>query len=395
MSQRLRLSLVLTTVVLALLWTGVSARAQGGELLVQVLNGATGQPVAGQPVTLHTFAGMEAQSTKEGSTDADGRFRFSVSLAADRTFGVTAEYNGVSYASDLLTPQGEETELTALVQVYETTSDDAAIEIARSHLLVEFGDGVLRVGELYIMSNTGDRTYVGDASGRTLAFSLPEGATDIQVDNQAGPTDRFTLEATTLWDTAPLPPGDSLGQHLIGYTLPYTPEGTTLTRRYPYPMAQVNLLVSDAGVEVASDELSFAGAMGGQQQYLNWRGGALAAGQSWSATLRGQPQGAAAAAAVPSPASPQGTFSLEAALAAGLIMGMAPLVYLGTRRRRPSADPLALPADAQPLAQALADLDDAHAAGQVDQAAYERQRQALMARLRNALATRPNDGRGA
>ncbi|MGC8837948.1 MAG: hypothetical protein ACP5UM_05975, partial [Anaerolineae bacterium] len=265
------LALLLGTV--APVWAGE------GRIGGRVENLTTGQPVEGVAVVLHAFSEMKEEEAGQAVTGPNGAFQFSVAYDAGKVFWVSTEYRGVRYTSDLLRLTDEQPEATTLLQVYETTASPDEIRIARGHFIVEFAEGAVHVAELYVISNKGQETFVGDAQGRTLQFLLPPGAMDVAVDD-APPGGQFVREGDILWDTAPVPPGEAIAQHIVDYLLPYDPEkGLDLTRSYAYPVVQVNLMVPQVGVDVESD-LEFTGTVGAERTYLVWRGTSLAPGEA-------------------------------------------------------------------------------------------------------------------
>jgi len=357
--------------------------ADEGRIAGSVQNGTTGQPAAGLTVVLHVFSGMTEQEPMTAVTGPEGAFEFAVPLDEGSAYWLTTTHEGVPYATDLLRPPLDQPEITVTLQVYDATPDPSAIQIERGHLIVDFGPGELRVAELYVMSNLGQRTFVGDESARTLQFLLPDGAMGVQV-GESAPGDRFVVDGGAVWDTAPLLPGRSVAQHVVTYRLPYDPgEELELVREYAYPVAQLNLLVPQVGVDVTCDDLQFAGTIGSELVFLNWRGESLAQGDTWSVHFRGEPSGGADEPAAPIP-GPAGRVPLWVGMGIALLAVLTPLVYLALRRRRA---PSAVGQDR--LLDDIARLDAAYEAGELDEAAYRREREERKAELIQLLRQAP------
>ncbi|MGQ9567940.1 MAG: hypothetical protein ACUVWW_07790 [Anaerolineae bacterium] len=361
---------------LVLLSVASPAWAGEGRIGGRVELGASGKPVEGATVVLHAFREMKEEEVGRTVTGADGAFQFSVAYDAGKVFWVSTEYQGIRYTSDLLRLTDEQPEATAVLQVYEATANPEHIRIARGHFIVEFAEGAVHVAELYVVGNEGLATYVGDEQGRTLQFLLPPGATDVTVDD-APPSSRFVREGDVLWDTAPVLPGESVAQHLVDYVLPYDPDqGLEIVRSYAYPVAQVNLMVPQVGVDVESD-LEFTGTVGAERTYLVWRGASLAPGQTWTARFRGRPQvgtaGEPAATLVPE-RRPLVAFGGLAflVLAAFLVLGL----RTGGKARE----------DPERLLEAIARLDEAYEDGELDEATYRERRAALKEALVRQVA---------
>ncbi len=293
------------TIILVLVFclAPVHALAQGqGVIEGQVVNGtANGGSVEGLTVTLRVFASMEEQPSQMATTDAEGRFRFDdLSTEADHSYVLLLNYGGVDYGSDLLTFSEGEMTLSVPLQVYEPIESDEAISIERAHIFVDFEEGNLLVGELYFFSNGSDRIYIGAeevAEGQngatglrgTLSLSLPTGATGLAVDGgELG--QRFFETDEGFVDTWFLPPGQSSGQLMFRYALPYDPSGYDLVRDISYPLKALNVLVADVGVDVTSDQLIPEGTRGMQgQSYLNLSGQNLSKGERLTLHFSGSP----------------------------------------------------------------------------------------------------------
>jgi hypothetical protein len=304
--------------VLALCLAPVQTLAQGqGVIEGQVVNGtANGGAVEGLTVTLHVFAGMEEQTPQTTTTDAKGRFRFEgLSTEANHGCALLLNYQGVDYGSGLLTFSEGETTLSVPIQVYEPTESDEAVSIEQAHIFVDFREASLVVGEMYIFSNKGDRTYVGVekvAEGRreTLRLSLPTGAEGLAFESgELG--QRFFETADGFVDTWPLLPGQASARLLFSYSLPYDPSGCDLTRDIPYPLKAINVLAADVGVDVTSEQLTLEGPRGIQgQSYLNLSGQNLSKGERLTLHFSGSPdnepmRGGETTPAQPSPAGNQ------------------------------------------------------------------------------------------
>jgi len=383
--------------VLVLTLPAPAALVQGeGVIEAQVLNGTLdGGPVAGLNVTLRAFQGMvEELDAQAAVADVEGRVRFdNLDTSPDVIYLLSATYAGVEYNSQPLSfEETGETILGASLLVYETTQDPAAadIQVERMHLFVEFQDGVMSVGELHIVVNAGDRTFIGLEDPElglrvTLRFVLPEGAQDLRF-QMGDERDRYLLIADGFVDTEAVRPG--AGQQLLyAYTLSYGQADTyELIRPLSYHTANLNVLIPRVGVDVTSEqvELSEIRTLEGQA-YLNLNGQDLAAGEELTIRLSGLQDLARQPATTEAVQSQLDPRWVALGLAAIALLGG--IVYPALRRARqaaPAKEPIAsVAARRARLLQAIADLDDAFEAGQIDEASYRQQRQALK---REALA---------
>ena len=87
---------------------------------------------------------------------------------------------------------------------------------------MEFVDAkTLRVLELYIISNPGNKTVVAAKEGDpVLSFQLPEGATNLQFEDGTS-ADRYITIPDGFGDTVPVRPGSGNYQVMYSYELPY------------------------------------------------------------------------------------------------------------------------------------------------------------------------------
>jgi hypothetical protein len=53
-------------------------------------------------------------------------------------------------------------------------------------VVIDFSQGVAQVAELYILSNSGDRAYVGSVEEGTIRLEVPTGALDFQTGGDPG-----------------------------------------------------------------------------------------------------------------------------------------------------------------------------------------------------------------
>lgn len=348
-----------------------------------VTNATTGQPLSGAAVTLGIFDQSTMLEQRTATTDATGRYAFT-ELPTDPgiAFAARIEYPaGVPYSSDFVSLPAGGTGLDLPIAVYETTTDPGGIRAERVHFIVEFDPtlpGQALVAELLVFSLDGDRTYVGD-SGGVLRFPLPAGATDLAI-NEEELGGRFEATADGFVDLLPLRPGPNVRQILYRYALPYTSGRLDLKRSLPYPAANVNALISDIGQQVTSPQLTSMGKRAAQDSsYFNLLGQNLAAGQEIAMNMTGL--AAAVATTTATAGVNQGLIFLLVGLAAAIAAALVALPMLRRDRRAPT-----VPQSQEHLADALAQLDVAHEAGEVSEAAYRDQRLRLKAQLRDLMS---------
>jgi hypothetical protein len=263
-----------------------SAWAQGsGAIEGQVFDGSgDGGPLQGLPVTLSAFAGPEAESSFETTTDEEGNFRFGGLKTEGYAYQFEVEYAGVQYPSEVMAfPEGENL-ISVPFTVFEATSSDEYLSVQRAHVIFDFEPGIIRVQEVQIFFNAGNATYVGptgEEGETTVQFAMPEGATAVQL--VEGLMECCVVETDTgLASTLPVFPG--VKQFVFTYELHPHARAYDLVRRTVYPTQSLDVLVADIGVDVTADGLS-----GGEEtlslqggDYLHLAGENLSAGEDIS-----------------------------------------------------------------------------------------------------------------
>ncbi len=351
-----------------------------------VVNGTSGAASpAGLEVNLHGFdmigGNLNLAVTLTTTTRADGAFQFEATpYKAGRQFLLTTNYGGVTYSSDVAAFDAGQEALELPLRVYEITSDTANLRVDRFHMFLEFdGNDRVTVGQLYLLSNLGDRTIASSEGGKTFELALPPGAENVVVRNEVEGQDYFRTDEG-LADTLPIAPGGGAAQLLVSYSLPYG-DKLDFSQKMLYPVEATNLLVADVAVQVSGEQLEFQGRQEFQgTAFQNFTRNNLAAGESLTFQVSGRPGSAAA---------PTGGASLtlgdSTSLAVGL--GAVALVLLGVgaftwlRFARRSPDEIDEAVSKEDLLQAIAELDDEYEAGRLDEREYERERHELKAQL--------------
>jgi hypothetical protein len=368
-----------------------SAQAQGsGVIDGQVVNGTAGGPAigAGITVTLHLIQSEAETGTMQTTTDSAGRFRFEgLATDLDRSYWPEAVYLGVTYTfTGLVTfEQGQMTQAVTL-PVYEMTDDDSQIVIESGHIIVESFGTVLRVSEVYLLGNGGDRTYAGrpgtEGQVTTVGIPLPPDAVGLAF-GEGVSANRFVQSEGKLLDTAPVPPGQETLTIFYSYHMPVTDNSVHMERSYDYPITALSILLAQPGLALSSGQLLDSGSQSFMdQQFAVYTAVDLPAGAPLAVDLTVEPTEATASTTTTAEAGKPITDNQG--LLRGLGFGLAGLVVLGavlypllTAQRRPlaAATPaLAANSQARPLLAELADLEEAFEAGQVDEETYQRQR---------------------
>ena len=363
-----------------------------GRLLGKVTNGTPGGgSVSGLTVTLNTFEEFNPLATKETQVAADGSFEFT-DLPTDPKYVylVNTEYAGMGFGSDISGFAEGQTELQLPVSVYETSDQPGDIRANLAQWFLQPHQGGVLVGELYRITQTGDRVYIGGeqvAPGKrsVLSFDLPPEATSLVVDGgEIG--DRFVLTEDGVVDTMPMAPGGR--QILMRYLLPYTGTKAKLAHALSYPVDKLSVLVAD-GPTVQTELQDQGQQTVNEEQWNSFGADNLPAGEEISLRLTDLERATAAEANTPgAPAMSAMVLSYNPRLLVGvavlslIVAGLILAAYL-LRKPPPAAEPPPssrllepqsveeLTAERQQLLESIAQLDDRYAAGELDQERYQ------------------------
>jgi mono/diheme cytochrome c family protein len=369
-----------------------------GPVTGRLVNPAGSELPANLTVTLHGFDDMQEAFTASGAVQPDGTFTFEeVELPPGRVFLASVEYDQAVYTSDIFVVESDMAAVDLPIPIYGTTSDRAALAIDRLHMFIDYAEpDTLRVVEVYVISNQGDRTVVAGREGEpVISFEVPQGATNLQFEG-GSLGERYVETGAGVGDTAPIRPG--LGEHQVvfAYDLPYG-RNLDLIRKPDLPVNAVVILVPDNGLKLKGDLLVDEGARSMQgSTYRVYSSGRLEPGTDLALTVSGRPRGSAGllTGSGSSLMIGLGAFGL-ALIAAG--------VWLYSRSRTSASAPAGaqeeeLPAeddlaeDPDLLMDAILALDDQYQAGKLPEEAYRQRRADLKARLRELLGSGPKTG---
>lgn len=377
----------------------------------QVINGSTNEIVTEGEVRLRAFtAQLEEMYVETALVGEDGRFEFQIEdVPADWVFLADVGFGDLTFNSDAVQVSVAEPAVELPMFVFDTTTDPSVVVIDRLHMIITFAEDVVTVSELYIFSNTASAVFVGesgDYAEGTVQVGLPTGANNISFQRGFGttmdtfiPATNFMQTDTGWFDTTPLRPGAGSLNLLVNYELPYDEE-LLLAHPLAYTLAGgASVIMADAGVEITDSEWVSQGAQAtASGSFVSYVNTSLAGADAISLTLDGRPtqildgQGNALPMRNQTNELIVGGVALAAMLAVGFFLVQRWRTYpevetaaAGAPRSVTTTAPQRTAVrrrdDKTTLLQAIADLDDAYEAGELDEAEYQQQRQALKDRL--------------
>lgn len=277
------------------------AAAEGPGVLKGKVQNKTpgGAGVSNITLTLHTYLNDTEQSAAGATTttDAQGNFTFSgLNTDPSYSYEITIDdYQGAQYTGSTVTFAKDETQKSADMTVWDSTTSDAAISVDISHIVISPQQGSLMIMEFYNFKNSGDKSYVGtkqvtpDGLKETLRFTLPPEATEIEYG--MGLMDCcVVINQGALLDTMAVEPG--IKEISFAYRVNYSGGTYNLARTLDYPMDTINVLIEGEGVKVSSENLTSRGQIDIEgTPFFYLAGEQLARNARISTSLSGLPEG--------------------------------------------------------------------------------------------------------
>lgn len=375
----------------------------------QVINGTSNEAITEGEVRLRAFTTqLQEMYTDTVPINEDGTFEFQVEdVPTGWVFLADVTYGDLTFNSNAVQITNAEPEAQMPLFVFETTSDPTSISIDRLHMILTFGEDRLVVTELYVFSNLEAAVFVGksgDYTQGTVEIGLPTGAENISFQRGFGtsldsfiPATDFIRTETGWADVNPLQPGAGSLNLLVNYEMAYD-DGMLLAHPLSYQLSGgASVIMADAGVKITDGAWVSQGAQAtASGSFVSYINSDLANADAINMTLDGRPnqifdaQGNALAVRNETNELIVGGVALAGMLAVGFFLVQR---WRATPAAQTSAGSFSQPVASTPasvrtpkserneLLIAIADLDDAYEAGELEEDAYQTQRQALKSRL--------------
>jgi len=230
------------------------ASAAPAAIQGRLVNGTSGQPLAGAPVTLVRMSSGGREPIATLTTDSQGRFDFETTPDAVH-YLLEAQFDGVTYTR-MVDPR-QPTQTIELI-VYSATRRASSARLTQRMVFLEPEADRLRVTETWLFRNDGRLTWLDPTE--TFRFYLPAeagskpslmvtgpGSVPVPRSAEAVPGTRFFRVSY------PIKPGET--RFDIIYALP-TPKA--FATRMPYPGVPTRLIVP-AGVKLSGEDLESLG----------------------------------------------------------------------------------------------------------------------------------------
>jgi mono/diheme cytochrome c family protein len=360
-----------------------------GRIEGQITNGTPGgvQPGALE-VTIVGFDNDQPAFNQDVRADSEGRYAVEgVEVVPGRIFGAIVEYEGVPYYSSAGHLLEGEPELQLPITVFETTADITPVQIDQMHLIFDFSvEGQIEVSQLWLISNSGDRTVVQSDGQNAIPVDLPEGAADLRFADQASGA-LYTPTETGFVMHEPVRPDDAL-ELIFSFTLPYD-RGLDYEQTMALPANSIDVITDQNAPRISGPELTSMGERSmGEIQLQTYQRPGLAKGEVLKLELSGRP-----GSATPGSFNTNLLIGLGAMALALVIAGLGfwqmrmrhePELQGPPQKAGGTSAPEAAPeraTDRDELVQAIAGLDAAFEAGRMEASEYHDRREALKREL--------------
>lgn len=192
-----------------------------GILRGQIIQGTEGgSSVEGLEAVIHIYDSQLQEQIGEYIVDADGTYQYDdVVIRPDFAYRMTAEYNGITFASPVMIGDPENTDMELNVKIYESGATEEDLVITSRATQANLSAQGLYIIEVVDMLNTSDRVYMreivdGVSEPVSVGFALPEGA-QLQLDHTDPNRIGLSTDGRAILDYAPVLP-DS--EHYVQYS---------------------------------------------------------------------------------------------------------------------------------------------------------------------------------
>lgn len=229
---------------------------QTGTISGVVYNGTTDSSLV-QNIEVNLFISkghsMIDDSTYFQKTDSKGRFEFK-NLLTDSAmiYYPRVTFNSIVYYGQAVRFNSKSSFFESNVVVFDTTSSDERIVIQLEHLFLDVEPGKLLIREIFIVNNTGIKTFIGSNFDQprnhyVLQFPLPAGFEDLEILTPEA-QDWVKVQGQTLYHTELMSPGSR--QFSYRLAIPYKKEEIQFLRPILYPIGAANIFVSNPDLNV-------------------------------------------------------------------------------------------------------------------------------------------------
>lgn len=253
------------TFILLLCLFNFPGLAQTGKISGYVKNGSADSTViAGAEVNLLVNRGHSVvdDSSYIQRTDANGFFQFShLNIDSTLLYYPRSTFNDIVYYGQPVRLTDKNGAAQSDVVVYDTTTSSEKIVMQLEHLFIDAEPGRLLIREIFVMNNTGNKTYVGThfdnpAAHFVLQFPLPEGFEDVEILTPEA-QNVVRIDGGNLYHTELMSPGSR--QLSYRFAVPMKKKDWQFSRPILYPSGGINIFVGNPQLTLEGPGISAMG----------------------------------------------------------------------------------------------------------------------------------------
>ena len=391
--------LVVIVAVLVLSQPARSAVAQSPEDTItisgQVVNGTE---VGGSPAEITVFVLVVDESAEtivervETVTSADGSFAFDVVEVSEPSFYRVVVDDGVYTPYVDVLPEDAHDEIT--LTVYDSTTSLDEISVTTYSMVIPVIDGstgVLGVLAAVNLVNSGDTVYLADLTDpaltgfKLLRFNLPEGYQELTVESDL-PSGNVMEISTGFAISNPVPPGEY--NMVISYTASFDGGEFSYPLRLPFGADSVSILIPEDSGMVSGLGLQQAETVTiGDERYVKYEGANYERSAELGVVITGLPKPDLQSQVLEFFESVQFRIAIIVSVALAMIAIISYVVF-ASRRHEIASAAMAMRSSGESdtrsaTVAAIAELDEMHELGKIDDHEYSTRRSRLMSEIIN------------
>lgn len=358
-----------------------------GAIVVDVANGGGGEIPVGGEVVLHGYDGMEEILTETATLSENGVVIFEeMPMPPGRVYLATTEYDGIAYGSNMIQISEEPTEGMLGITIFDATTDTSVLSIERLHIFFDFiARDTVQVIQLVLLSNPSATTVTSEDGGPVVIFELPEGATNLEVQESM---QLRLLPAGNLLGIGDVRPAAESYDITFAFLMPYDKKKLDLALPLPLDTSAAIIIAPEDGVKLKGDQLQDGGSRDFQGiPYRTYNSASLAAGDVLQLSLSGTPN---IHSGVDASTESNTTTNLIIGIGVFGVVLIATGIFILNRNRQDEdgfveddeyADESGASESPEDIMDAIIALDDLYKAGDLPEAAYRSRRAELKERL--------------
>ena len=368
----------------------------------QVVNGTEGgEP----PAELTVFVLVIDESEEaiieraETVTENDGEFALNVAEVSEPRFYRVVVDDGVYTPYVDVLPDDADDEIT--LTVYDSTTSLEEISVTTYSMVIPVIDGsasVLGVLAAVNLVNAGDTVYIADLTDpaltgfKLLRFNLPEGYQELTVESDL-PSGNVMEISTGFAISNPVPPGEY--NMVISYTASFDSGEFSYPFRLPFGAESVSILIPEESGVVSGQGLQQVEIVTiGDERYVKYEGANYERSSELGIVITGLPKPDLQSQVLEFFESVQFRIALIVSVVLAMIAIVAYVVFASRRHQVASAaiemQTSEVTDSRSATVAAIAELDELHELGKIDDHEYSTRRSRLMREIIDTEVDQPN-----